>query len=260
MRYIDHIGKIILDKAQVNTLIYKNPIVLFLINDRAIEGEKASTNKNHQFIYLLEPSPNFKLQSPLLLGMYNGVFGSMSSSMEFEDFVPEPILESPLSNQLALYLVQELMLSAEGNQSHLENMIVTMGDYLLKRYHMQETLNCKLRMGLSPFQVNKVQHYVRAHIDRPVSTLELAKVVDLSMHHFIRVFKKTTGETPHQFVTRIKLEEAKKMLIATDESVIQVGLGIGCENASHFSQLFKSNFGIPPLKFRKAFQDCMQVA
>lgn len=260
MRYIDHIGITVKSKKQVHELIYKNPIVLFLINDRATEGEKVSTGKNHQFIYVLEPSNDYKPKSPLLLGMYNGVFGSISSTLEFEDLIPEPILESPLSNQLALYLVQELMLSAEGNQSHMENMIVTMGDYLLKRYHMQEMLNCKLRMGLSPFQVNKVQHYVRAHIDRPISTLELAKVVDLSMHHFIRVFKKTTGETPHQFVTRIKLEEAKKMLIATDESVIQVGLGVGCENASHFSQLFKSNFGIPPLKFRKAFQDCMQVA
>ena len=112
-------------------------------------------------------------------------------------------------------------------------------------------------MGLTPFQIHKIHRYVRKHIDRPVLTSELAKVVELSIHYFIRVFKRTMGETPHQFVMRLKLEEAKKLLISTDESVIQVGLGVGCENPSHFSQLFKSNFGIPPLKFRKTFQNGM---
>ncbi|WP_421803278.1 helix-turn-helix domain-containing protein [Flagellimonas sp.] len=256
MRYTTQISASHLERKQVKEAGQKSNIILFLIrdNDSILE---ASSEDRYEFIYSLEPSPDFNPSTPLIIGMYNGSFGTMDKNMQTDGFVKKSILETPLSNQLALYLVQELLINTAEEQFHLENMIITLGDYLVKREQMQSELNCTLKMGLTPFQIHKIHRYVRKHIDRPVLTSELAKVVELSIHYFIRVFKRTMGETPHQFVMRLKLEEAKKLLISTDESVIQVGLGVGCENPSHFSQLFKSNFGIPPLKFRKTFQNGM---
>ncbi|WP_421811298.1 helix-turn-helix domain-containing protein [Flagellimonas sp.] len=257
MRYINQINQSHLDREHVKEAERKSQIILFLIRDEDNLMEKTTSEDEYEFIYSLNPTPDFNPSTPLVIGMYNGAFGTMDLSMQTDGFVQKSILETPLSNQLALYLIQELLISQRGEQYHLENMIITLGDYLVKRENMQSELNCKLKMGLTPFQIHKIHRYVKKHIDRPVLTSELAKVVELSIHYFIRVFKRTTGETPHQFVTRLKLEEAKKLLISTDESVIQVGLGVGCENPSHFSQLFKSNFGIPPLKFRKTFQNSM---
>lgn len=260
MRYIDQVDAFHLQRKDVKNQVHKHSIVLFLIKDAECPNEKTALGQKYEFIYSLKTTLDFKPKRPLILGIYNGSFGLLKPSMDTKEFIQDPILESPLSNQLALYLIQELLLCRQGDQSYMENMIITMGDYLVKRHNMQLEINGTLKMGLSPFQVHKIQQFILKHIDRPVLISELAKLVDLSMHHFIRVFKKTTGETPHQFVTRLKLEEAKKLLISTDESVIQVGMGVGCENASHFSQLFKSNFGIPPLQFRKAFQASLQVA
>lgn len=257
MRYIEKIKGFQLEKAEIKKAGHSSQITLFLIRDSIESNERLGLEDTYEFIFSLEPSSDFNPSSPLVIGMYNGTFGSMDISMQPESFVPNSILETPLSNQLALYLVQELLISQHDDSCHLENMIVTLGDYLVKREHVQSELNCKLKMGLTPFQIHKIHRYVRQHIDRPVFTSELAKVVELSIHYFIRVFKRTTGETPHQFVMRLKLEEAKKLLISTDESVIQVGMGVGCENPSHFSQLFKSNFGIPPLQFRKTFNNGM---
>ncbi|MHA7831648.1 MAG: helix-turn-helix domain-containing protein [Flagellimonas sp.] len=256
MKYIEQIKETHLKRQDIKDAGRQSGIILFLIRDKDGLTEDSSEDR-YEFIYALDGTPDFNPSTPLVIGMYNGAFGTMDLSMQTDGFVQKSILETPLSNQLALYLVQELLISQRGEQYHLENMIITLGDYLVKREHMQSELNCKLKMGLTPFQIHKIHRYVKKHIDRPVLTSELAKVVELSIHYFIRVFKRTTGETPHQFVTRLKLEEAKKLLISTDESVIQVGLGVGCENPSHFSQLFKSNFGIPPLKFRKTFQNSM---
>ena len=257
MRYIEQIKESQLEKADIKRAGRSSQIILFLIRDSIETTEKLGLEDTYEFIFSLETTTDFNPSSPILIGMYNGTFGTMDIEMNPEDFVPKSILETPLSNQLALYLVQELLISQQKERYHLENMIITLGDYLIKRKEIQSELNCKLKMGLTPFQIHKIHRYIKEHIDRPILTSELAKVVELSIHYFIRVFKRTTGETPHQFVTRLKLEEAKKLLISTDESVIQVGLGIGCENPSHFSQLFKSNFGIPPLRFRKTFHNGM---
>ncbi|SHE96616.1 Helix-turn-helix domain-containing protein [Arenibacter palladensis] len=254
MKYVSHIHQGILDRKSIKNLVHKYPIILFIIKDGQKSKEASVSGEKYQFIYTLHPMPNFKPNTPLVLGSYNGVFGSMTPEMETENFQPLPILDSPLSNQLALYLVQELLLCPNEDKSYLENMIATMADLLVKRYYLQKEISCNLQMGLTPFIIQKIQHYVIKHIDRPILTSELAKVARLSIHHFIRVFKKTTGETPHQFIMRLKLEQAKKLLISTEESIIQIGMGVGCDNPSHFSQLFKTNFGVPPLKFRKAYQ------
>jgi len=255
MRYINHIKNSHINRKEIKQTIGNSTVVLFLIQDTKNQKDSTDGADTFEFIYSLNTAPDFNPTAPLVIGMYNGTFGLMNLDMDTDKFVPVPILETPLSNQLALYLIQELLMSPMDRQSHLENMIVTLGDYLVKRENIESQLNCKLKMGLTPFQIHKIHRYVKKHIDRPVLTSELAKLVELSMHYFTRVFKRTTGETPHQFITRIKLEEAKKLLISTDESVIQVGLGVGCENPSHFSKLFKSNFGIPPLKYRKTFQN-----
>ncbi|WP_228237804.1 helix-turn-helix domain-containing protein [Allomuricauda sp. M10] len=260
MKYLIQIDKYRVQKEEVRSQIHKSPIILFLMRDLDSPNAGQASENVFEFIFALRPTPDFNPDKPLILGICNGAFGTLGSSMEKNTFCPKPILDSPLSNQLALYLIQELLMCGSGDMSYLENMIITMGDYLVKRYCMQMEINTDLKMGISPFQLQKIRRYVQQHMDRPVQTSELAMLVELSVHHFIRVFKKTTGETPHQFVTRLKLEEAKKLLLSTDESVIQVGMGVGCENPSHFSQLFKSNFGIPPLKFRKAFQANMQFA
>ncbi|WP_236002005.1 helix-turn-helix transcriptional regulator, partial [Paraburkholderia elongata] len=78
----------------------------------------------------------------------------------------------------------------------------------------------------------------------------LLTVLGLSSFHFARVFRRETGETPHQFVTRLRLEEAARLLRATDQTVLQVAITVGFENASHFSVQFKRGYGVTPLAYR----------
>jgi len=83
-------------------------------------------------------------------------------------------------------------------------------------------------------------------------TLEnAAKQACLSPFHFNRVFAEAFGETPHEFVTRMRVEEAKKLLLAGNSSVTDICFDIGYESLGSFSARFRSLTGLSPSEFRR---------
>ncbi|MFL9981721.1 helix-turn-helix domain-containing protein [Paraburkholderia sediminicola] len=103
---------------------------------------------------------------------------------------------------------------------------------------------------LVPRRIRRVTDYIRTNLAADLAISELAAQAGLSSFHFARVFRRETGETPHQFVTRLRLEEAARLLRATDQPVLQISLAVGFENASHFSVQFKRGYGVTPLAYR----------
>src|SRR5580704_14769733 len=83
-------------------------------------------------------------------------------------------------------------------------------------------------------------------------TLEnAAKQACLSPFHFNRVFAQAFGETPHEFVTRMRIEEAKRMLLAENQSVTDICFDLGYESLGSFSTRFRSLTGLSPAAFRR---------
>ncbi len=103
---------------------------------------------------------------------------------------------------------------------------------------------------LVPRRIRRVTDYIRAHLGADLAIGELAAQAGLSSFHFARVFRRETGETPHQYVTRLRLEEAARLLRSTDLTVLQIAIAVGYENASHFSVQFKRDYGVTPLAYR----------
>ncbi len=103
---------------------------------------------------------------------------------------------------------------------------------------------------LVPRRIRRVTDYIRANLRADLSIGELAAQARLSSFHFARVFRRETGETPHQYVTRLRLEEAARLLRSTDQTVLQIAIAVGYDNASHFSVQFKRDYGVTPLAYR----------
>jgi AraC-like DNA-binding protein len=83
-------------------------------------------------------------------------------------------------------------------------------------------------------------------------TLEnAAKCACLSPFHFNRVFARAFGETPHEFVTRRRVEEAKRLLLAENCSVTDICFDVGYESLGSFSARFRSLTGLSPSEFRR---------
>src|SRR5260370_21130473 len=75
---------------------------------------------------------------------------------------------------------------------------------------------------------------------------EMAQSVELSRAHFARMFRKSTGESPHEFVLRQRIERAMTMLRADDARVVDVAVACGFKTHQPFTRLFRHLCGGSP--------------
>ncbi len=94
---------------------------------------------------------------------------------------------------------------------------------------------------------------IHAKMEDELSLHEMAQSVGLSTAHFARMFRKSTGETPHQFVLRQRVERAKAMLRAPDARVLDVAVACGFKTQQHFAQVFCDVCGSSPTQYRRDF-------
>jgi AraC family transcriptional regulator len=112
------------------------------------------------------------------------------------------------------------------------------------------------RGGLGSARLRRIKELVHAKMEEDLSLDEMAQSVGLSTAHFARMFRKSMGETPHQFVLRQKLERAKRMLRAPDARVLDVALACGFKTQQHFAKVFRDVCGASPTEYRQDFVGC----
>ncbi|WP_158839064.1 AraC family transcriptional regulator [Streptomyces sp. NRRL S-1022] len=103
---------------------------------------------------------------------------------------------------------------------------------------------------LSVRQMDLVRDFVRAHLAGAITLDDLASQLSLSRFHFLRLFKQTTGVTPHQYVTQQRMEAAKYWLRTRRDSVASIGHMCGYTTAAHFSRAFRKHVGVSPSQYR----------
>jgi AraC family transcriptional regulator len=109
--------------------------------------------------------------------------------------------------------------------------------------------------GLGSARLRRIKELVHTKIEDDLSLDEMAQSVGLSTAHFARMFRKSTGETPHQFVLRQRLERAKAMLRAPDARVLDVAVACGFKTQQHFAQVFRDVWGVSPTEYRQDLID-----
>jgi AraC family transcriptional regulator len=109
--------------------------------------------------------------------------------------------------------------------------------------------------GLGSARSRRIKELVHAKRGADLSLDEMAQSIGSSTAHFTRMFRKSTGETPHQFVLRQRVERAKTMLRAPDARVLDVAVACGFKTQQHFAQVFRDVCGVSPTQYRRNFLD-----
>jgi AraC family transcriptional regulator len=91
---------------------------------------------------------------------------------------------------------------------------------------------------------------VYAKADEELTLEEMAEPVDLSIAHFSQMFRKSTGESPHQFVLRQRIARAKQMLRTAEARVLDVAVASGFKTQQHFARVFRQVCGVSPTEYR----------
>lgn len=101
-------------------------------------------------------------------------------------------------------------------------------------------------------RVNRVIDYIRSNLSGDLRLIKLAEVASFSPYHFHRIFGAMVGETPNQFIRRVRVETAAMRLVADpNRSVTQVAQTCGYSSSSAFAREFREAFGMSATQFRR---------
>jgi AraC-like DNA-binding protein len=98
--------------------------------------------------------------------------------------------------------------------------------------------------------VMRAARYIESHFDQSCSLDELAAHADMSPFHFLRVYRRVTGQTPHRHVLTTRLRHAAQQLRATRDRIADIALATGFGDLSHFNASFLYYFGTTPGAYR----------
>lgn len=105
--------------------------------------------------------------------------------------------------------------------------------------------------GLSRRQLNRARDYIDTHYGDELCLEMLAGAAGLSRYHFARMFKLSTGLSPHQYVTRVRVQRGREMLEAGLPQA-QVAARCGFAHQSHFAAHFKRHLGVTPGQYLRS--------
>jgi AraC family transcriptional regulator len=105
--------------------------------------------------------------------------------------------------------------------------------------------------ALSERALSRVTSYMREHLHEDVNLDDLAAQANLSKYHLLRVFAKSTGFTPHRYLTRLRLRQAADLLRDTSQTVLQISIACGYHSPGQFAAAFRRQYGASPTEFRR---------
>ena len=103
---------------------------------------------------------------------------------------------------------------------------------------------------VEPESVQKARNFIQKNYDRPISLDEVAKAVNTSVRYFCKVFKNNTGITFVEYLTRLRIEKSKELLMNPHKRISEVAFEVGFESLTQFNRSFKKHAGMTPTEFR----------
>ena len=139
------------------------------------------------------------------------------------------------------------------------------GQYPLKKFSHFESL-IDLRIYLKHVAINMVEYvrdcektesiieitkkYILENYHRNISLAEVSNVVSMNYSYFSKFFKKETGLSYVEYLTKIRMEEAKRLLADPTNKIYEVSIKVGYDNPKYFTRTFTTYFGVSPKSYR----------
>jgi len=106
--------------------------------------------------------------------------------------------------------------------------------------------------GLPPGAMRRVRDYVETHLSENIDLAVLASIAGLSVFHFAREFKRSSGDTPHHYVVQKRVERAQDMLARSHITLAEIAIAAGFTDQSHLARHFRQMLGTTPREFRRS--------
>lgn len=193
-------------------------------------------NARRIHIDLESPIPGLEHSCPSWLD------GPQHTEIEFRD--------ADLSSVLRMMVTEALNGSPNG-QLYAQSLSLAVVTRLRMRSTAQSA-HKRERGKLTNKQLAAVEEAARHELQNGATLATLAAVTGYSAAQFVRLFRNTTGQTPHQFVMALRMDAARALVMAGDMSLAMVADLTGFSNQGHMTTAFVRKYGAPPGELRRA--------
>lgn len=114
--------------------------------------------------------------------------------------------------------------------------------------------NYDMRSVSTNYAVARAEQYIEIHYHEKITVQYLAKLGNLSLSSFNRIFKRETKMTPMDYLMQIRLEQSKKLLRRKEVAMTEIAMRCGFNSSAHFSASFRKSYQITPTEYRKRYQ------
>lgn len=123
-------------------------------------------------------------------------------------------------------------------------------DYLIE-FHRLMDANANSTRSRQISMILPVLRFMHDNFRSDISMTQLSEIIGVTPQHFCRVFGKSVGVRPNEFLTRIRIDEAKRLLTERDVSVSEAAEKSGFRDAGYFSTVFRKHEGMSPAQYKK---------
>ncbi|MBE9108690.1 helix-turn-helix transcriptional regulator [Nodosilinea sp. LEGE 07298] len=153
-------------------------------------------------------------------------------------------------HQIGMLILAELRSHGMMGKLYVESLTQILVIHLLRHYSTLTRPIASQDSRFTRIQLQQAIDYIHTYLNRDLSLAELASVVNISPTYFASLFKQEMGISPHQYVIRQRVEQAKLMLSKTDLAIADIALQVGFSSQSHLTQQFKRLTGMTPKQVR----------
>ena len=104
---------------------------------------------------------------------------------------------------------------------------------------------------MSDYYIKEAIHYIEQNFQNDISIEEIARVCGINRSYFGKIFRKSIGKSPQEFLMNYRMIKATELLSLTSLSISEISQAVGYDNPLHFSRAFKNVYGISPRTWRK---------
>lgn len=177
--------------------------------------------------------------------------GQLATNL-FEQFVTKGNVTFTISDCPNFEMYQYEILRVSQKTSHYQEYKISCLLTLLLTDLLTDSSNDMPEINrVHPTIINEITDYLKNHYTENILITELSQQFGISRSHLTREFKRYTGATPKDYLTQIRIDQAKVLLRASNMNISEISLTVGFQDDAHFVQIFKSKEYITPLKFRK---------
>ena len=165
------------------------------------------------------------------------------------------VLEFVLFGESKAYLSGGMTYHFTNRKDYLNTLISLKNYDELKKWFLQKineacTNVMTKKKEHSNLCIEKAKEYIDANYKKDISLEEVSRKVDISLYYFSKLFKDVVGENFIDYLTRVRIDAAKKLLFS-ELSIKEVAIEVGYRDSNYFSRIFKKCIGVTPTEFKE---------